>query len=418
MVRYRNGRLVNQAMKTNFDLEYRVFISAGEASGDLHASNLVKETQQLLSATTAGMAPVSPSAIKFYGMGGALMRAAGVETVVDATSELAVIGGIEVLFHVWKIWQVMRTVKRALIQIRPQLLILVDYPGFNLWLAKVAKKLGIKVLYYISPKIWAWNQGRVKKIIRDVDMMAVIFPFEVAFYNKFNVPVTLVRHPSLDSVKPTLDKNAAQRVFNLDATALTVGLFPGSRNNEIKYILPAILESAALLQRKYSKMQFVLPLAHSLSEELVRQYLRQYQQLQIHLIKNQVYDAASVCDAIIATSGTVTLEITLLGVPMVIVYKLSNLTYCIVKQIIKVPYIGLCNIIAGKKIVQELIQRQASAQNISAEIARILEDKDYCATMIMELRHIRAMLAGSVDGDSATTAGKSIGEVVIGMLHS
>lgn len=387
---------------------YHIFISAGEASGDLHASNLVQQVKHFI--PRANISDIDPGNIQFCGMGGALMRQAGVKILQDST-ELGVIGGIEVLRHFVKIFQVMRLLKRELIKNPPHLLILIDYPGFNLWLAKIAHKLGIKVLYYISPQIWAWHYSRIKKIRRYVNMMAVVFPFEVALYTKAHVPVTLVRHPLLDSVQPTLLKNLAKNAFGLDQEAPIVGLFPGSRNNEVKYIFPVMLEVAKTLQAKYPTMQFVLPLASSLNVETFTSYLHEYPQLNVRIIDNQTYDAANICNAIIATSGTVTLEIALLGIPMVIVYKLTELTYRIVKRIIKIPYIGLCNIVAGKKIVRELIQHDANVQNISAEIIKIMEDKIYRANMIMELQQVRHMLAPA--GSST-----DIANIVIDMLRT
>lgn len=372
----------------NSNNQLNIFICAGEASGDMHAANLIKKIK----------AKSIHSNITFNGMGSSAMRAAGANIIVDST-DLAVIGGIEILCHFSKILRAMRTIKQEINRNRPDLLILIDYPGFNLWLAKIAKKMGIKILYYISPQIWAWHQNRVNKIRRYVDMMAVVFPFEVKFYSNAKVPVTLVRHPLLDSVKTSLDKTTAQTTFALDQHKITIGLFPGSRKNEIKYLLPIMLQAAVILKKHYPHSQFVLPLAPSLQEHDIAPYLTNLS-VNITIIKNQTHNLASICDAIIATSGTVTLEIALLAIPMVIIYKLTYLTYWIIKQIIKIPYIGLCNIVAEKAIVPELIQTAASAENIAAVLIKILEDKEYRNTMIKELQQVRHKLAGEENAES------------------
>jgi lipid-A-disaccharide synthase len=395
-----------------------IFIVAGEPSGDLHASNLVAQLKELM-----------PSAnLKFRGMGGDLMRRAGVELVVDAAS-LALIGVIEVIRHIGKIYRAMQAIKRDLIANRPQLLILVDYPGFNLRLAKIAKKLGIKVLYYISPKVWASRPGRIKQIKRYVDMMAVIFPFEVELFRKAGVPVTLVRHPLLDIVKPTMERHAAQQAFNLDAQKLTIGLFPGSRKNEIRRLLPVMLEAAQQIRQRHPDVQFILPLAASLRDEDIAPYLladsgntprskprpSPSSALNVKVIKNLQHDVANVCDAIIAASGTATLEIALLGVPLVIIYKLAAISYWLMRWVVTIPYVGLCNIVAEKKIVQELLQHDATSAKISAEICKILEDANYRSTMINELRQVKLKLLSN-QTQPATTAIPKIGEVVAELL--
>jgi len=390
---------------------FRVFISAGEASGDLHASNLVKKIQQNTSAPD----------IYFSGMGGELMRQAGVKIVANST-DLAVIGAVEVLRHLHQFIAVRKIIKRELLNHRPHLLILIDYPGFNLWLAKIAKKMGIKVLYYISPQIWAWHRNRIKKIRRYVDMMAVIFPFEVPFYANAGIPVTLVPHPLLAIVKPTMEKDVAKNTFNLhlnQQTSPIIGLFPGSRKNEIKRLLPVMLQAATLLKNKFPHAQFVLPLASSLNETDLKPYLQttntNFANLDTLVIKNQQYDVANVCDAIIATSGTVTLEIALLKIPMVIIYKLAPITYWLAKQVVKIPNIGLCNIVAGKKIVHELIQNDANAENISTEIEKILKNQHYRENMVAALQQVKQRIA-SPDKDENTGATKGIDEVVLECL--
>jgi lipid-A-disaccharide synthase len=356
-------------------------IVAGEASGDLHGSNLVKEALR------------ENPGLSFFGMGGPKMREAGVTTLVDA-SEMAVVGLIEVIAHFPVIYRSFSTLKKIIRTDPPDLLILIDYPDFNLRLARVAKRAGVRVLYYISPQVWAWRVGRVKKIARLVDRMAVVFPFEVPFYEKEGVPVTFVGHPLVDTVSPTMNRAEAQACFGLDPARKTVGLFPGSRKGEIKNLSATILESAALLKKHFPDLQFILPLASSLTTADIVPFL-EASGLNIRVIEGKIYDVMQVCDAIITVSGTVTLEAALMGVPMVIIYRVSPLTYAVGKRLIKVDHIGLCNIVAGERVVRELVQDDAEPAWITAEIARILADDDYMKEMRGKLLNIRGILGAS-----------------------
>lgn len=367
----------------------RIMIVAGEASGDLHGSNLVKEALR------------KNQDLSFFGIGGPKMREAGVTTLVDS-SDMAVVGLIEVISHFAVIRRAFKTLKRIIRTDPPDLLILIDYPDFNLHLAKVAKNAGVRVLYYISPQVWAWRVGRVKKIARLVDRMAVVFPFEVPFYEKEGVPVTFVGHPLVDTVHPTMTPSEAQARFGLDPAKKTVGLFPGSRKGEIKNLSATILKAACLLRKHFPDVQFILPLASSLTTADIAPFLES-PDLDVRVIEEKVYDVMQVCDAIITVSGTVTLETALMGVPMVIIYRVSPLTYAVGKRLIKVDHIGICNIVAGERVVQELIQDDAEPAWITAEIARILTDDDYAKEMRARLAGIRAKLGSG--GGSARAAG-------------
>ncbi len=353
-------------------------IVAGEASGDLHGANLVKEACKL-----------APD-LRFFGIGGTRMREVGVETLVDA-SAMAVVGLVEVVTHFDVIIRAFTTLKRIIATDPPDLLILIDYPDFNLRLAKVARKAGVRILYYISPQVWAWRVGRVKKIGRVVDRMAVVFPFEVPFYEREGVPVSFVGHPLADAVHPTMTRAEAQDCFALDPSRRTVGLFPGSRRNEIRNLLPTILAAAGLLKERFPGLQFILPLASSLAMSDIAPYLED-SGLEIKVVEGQGYDVMQVCDAIVTVSGTVTLEIALMGVPMVIIYRVSPLTYHVGKRLIKVDHIGLCNIVAGERVVQELIQDEAEPERIAAEIEKILDDGDYAAAMTAKLKTVKERL--------------------------
>jgi lipid-A-disaccharide synthase len=367
-------------------------IVAGEASGDLHGSNLVRAAQA-----------IDPT-LEFFGIGGPRMREAGVEVLVGA-EEMAVVGLVEVAAHFPVIYRAYSTLRRILRSSPPDLLILIDYPDFNLRIARIAKKAGVPVLYYISPQVWAWRVGRVKTIARLVDHMAVVFPFEVPFYEKAGLPVTFVGHPLVDSAVPHMTPDDARRTFGIDPARATVGLFPGSRHGEIARLLPVILESAELLHRRFPDVQFVLPLAPSLSRADLAPFLSR-SPLVITVVECDSPDLIQLCDAIITVSGTVTLEIALQQVPMVIIYKVSPFTYEVGKRLIRVDHIGICNIVAGERVVPELVQHDAVPEKIVAEIGRLLEDPA-CATRVRERLGRVGQRLGS-GGASARVAGIAV----------
>ena len=353
-------------------------IVAGEASGDLHAANFVKAATSL-----------RPD-LQFYGIGGARMRAAGVDTVHDA-SELAVVGLVEPLLQYRRLSAVLRHMQKLVCRDRPALLVLTDYPGFNLRLARAARACGVKVLYYVSPQVWAWRQGRVRAIGERVDMMAVIFPFETKFYEEHGIPVRYVGHPLVDEVRPTMTRDEAMRHFGLDSRRPAVGLFPGSRRGEIRHVLPIILRAAERIRRTHPDVQFILPVASGLRRELLQPVLNSVG-VDVTLVDGQSYDVAQVCDAIMTASGTATLEVAMLGVPMVITYKIAWLSYAILSRLLKIPYIGLVNIVAGEEVAKEFVQRRARPEAIAAEICRLLDDRDYAEVVRTKLAEVRNRL--------------------------
>jgi len=356
----------------------RIMIVAGEASGDLHGASLVREAREL------------DPGLSFFGIGGPRMREAGVETLVDS-SQMAVVGLVEVIAHFDVISRAYLALKRIIVNDPPDLVILIDYPDFNLRIARLARRAGVKVLYYISPQVWAWRVGRVKKIGRLVDRMAVVFPFEVPFYEKEGVPVTFVGHPLVDAVHPSMPRAEAQELFGLDPRRLTVGLFPGSRKHEIERLLPVILESAKILKERFPELQFILPLASSLAMTDIAPNLAA-SSLKVEVVQERGYDVMQVCDAIITVSGTVTLEIALIGVPMVIIYRVSPLTYAVGMRLVKVDHMGICNIVAGERVVPELLQHEAEPGRIAGEIGRFLTEPDYAQQVRMKLAGIRERL--------------------------
>lgn len=354
-------------------------IIAGEASGDLHAAKLVTAVKS------------HRPEIQFYGIGGEDMREAGVDVMVDA-SELAVVGLVEIWAHRKVIFGALDLMRQQLAENPPDLLVLVDYPEFNLRLAKTAKDHGVKVLYYISPQVWAWRQYRVKKIRKRVDMMAVVFPFEEKFYQQHQVPVEFVGHPLIDEVKPSTERANLLTEFGLIDSQPIVGLFPGSRRSEVKRLLPIILQSAECLKQKYQGIQFLLPLAPGLKHADIQEYLQHHPDLAIQVIEDRAYDVMSSCDVIITVSGTVTLEIALVGTPLLIINKVAWLTYVIVNRMIKIKHIGLCNLVANKRIAPELIQHDATPANICRTISELIEAPAKREHMRQELGQIEALL--------------------------
>ncbi|MFA4916032.1 MAG: lipid-A-disaccharide synthase [Syntrophales bacterium] len=356
----------------------KIMIVAGEASGDLHGADLVK-----------AMHGIDP-ALRFYGIGGKRLREAGIKLTADS-ADMAVVGLTEVIFKLRFILKVLGQLKASLKKTRPELVILIDYPDFNLSLAKAAKKCGLRVFYYISPQVWAWRKGRIGKIRKVVDKMAVIFPFEARLYEEADVDVTFVGHPLLDVVSTKYSREEARRRFGLQEGTTTVGIIPGSRPSEVVKLLPEMLKAAEILVEKLAAVQFILPVADTLEMDFISHIVRQYP-VEVRLIPHDTYEAIGCTDIVMAASGTVTLETALLGIPMVIVYKVSALTYYIGKIFVKVDNFGIVNIIAGKTIVPELIQKEANHKRIAAEIIDILGNRGQMDNIKKELSKIRAKL--------------------------
>ena len=355
-----------------------VMFSAGESSGDQHAANMFLELKK------------HQPDIKGFGMGGAKMALAGIDIRYDSGS-IGVIGVVEVLKHYGEIRRALKLIQQLVSTERPDLLVCVDYKEFNLKLARFAKQCGVKVLFYVSPQVWAWRPGRVKTYGKAIDMMAVIFPFETTYYDAENVPVRYVGHPSVDKVHPQRSRLEDMAIFNLDESNPVIGLLPGSRANEINRLLPIMLAAAEILQARIPGIQFMLPQADSISDELLESYMCQ-SLVKITVIKNQPYDVIQCCDVVMTTSGTATIEIALLTVPMVITYKLAALTYWLGRWLVNTPFIGLPNIILGKGFIKELIQHEATSENLAEEIERILTDKFYADQMRDNLNQVKQQL--------------------------
>jgi len=373
----------------------RVMIVAGEASGDLHGGNLVREMQAL-----------SPG-FSFAGVGGKKMEAAGVKLVANV-ADMAVVGLTEVICKLGVVLKVMHGLKAAMKNEPPALLILIDYPDFNLPLAKTARKRGIKVLYYISPQVWAWRKSRIEAIRRTVDKMVVILPFEEAFYRGAGVDVTFVGHPLLDEVKTRFPRREALGRFGLNDETVTIALLPGSRKSEVERLLPEMLEACRLIAGMISPVQFVLPLASTLPFSFVQDIIQRFP-VRVKVVGEDIYDAISLADAAIVASGTATLETALLGVPMVVIYKISGLSYAIGKRFIKVDYISLVNLIAGRAVVPELIQHDANPARIAAEVKELIVNKKVKQGMRKAFTALRGKLG-------APGAAQRTAQIACGML--
>lgn len=358
--------------------EKTIMIVAGEASGDLHGSRLVKAMKE------------EESGLRFFGIGGKRSREAGVSIIADV-ADMAVVGLTEVVLKLFDILKVMREMKKRLRQERPNLLILIDYPDFNIPLAKTAKELGIPVLYYISPQVWAWRFGRIKTIRRCVNKMLVILPFEEALYRSAGVDARYVGHPLLDAVNDIGPREEILKRLGLDPGKKTVAILPGSRRSEVVKLLPVMLGAAEIISGGPEPVQFLLPLASTLDAASVEQIIGRHR-VPVKIVPENIYDAIASADVAMVASGTATLETALLNTPMVIIYKMSPLTYAIARMIIRVKNIGLVNIIAGKTIVPELIQGEATSERLAAEMNAILADPARMETIKNDLGNIREKL--------------------------
>jgi lipid-A-disaccharide synthase len=351
-------------------------IVAGEASGDLHGAHLVRE-----------MKAADPS-LAFCGVGGQNLEAEGVR-LIARSSEMAVVGLTEVFSTLRFIAGVFFRLRGMLRTEKPDLLVLIDYPDFNLRLAAAAKDAGVRVFYYISPQVWAWRKNRIHRIRQVVDRMAVILPFEKDVYAEMGVDVDFVGHPLLDAVKRTRSREEALAAFGLRDGRPIVAILPGSREKEVTTLLPEMAGAAEILARDFEGAQFVLPLADTVDPALVDGILRG-RPVAVTVVPGQMYDAVGLADAAMVASGTATLETALLGTPMVIAYRISPLTAAVGRRVIRVEHIGLVNLIAGKRLAPELVQEEATGPRLAAEIRAILasrENRDTIRTELAAIRH-------------------------------
>ncbi|MEK6726341.1 MAG: lipid-A-disaccharide synthase [Deltaproteobacteria bacterium] len=355
-------------------------IVAGEASGDLHGANLVRELLAL-----------EPN-IRFSGMGGDMMKDAGVD-VLHHVREMAIVGIFEVINKLPLIRKAMKDMENLMDIIKPEVVVLIDYPGFNLRLAKKAKARGIKVVYYVSPQVWAWHKSRVKTIARVVDKMMVVFPFEVRIYEKVGVDVEFVGHPLMDSVPAGFDRDEIRGSLGFGRADTVIGLLPGSRKREVESLLPEMLEAARLISKKINGAKFAIPVANTLDVEYIKGFTDGVD-LDLSVFKGNTYDVMAAADLILIASGTATLEAAIVGTPMVMTYRMAPLTYFIGRRLVNLEFGSLPNIIAGKGIIPELVQGDATGERMAEECLNILEDKKRSEEMKKDLRKVRDTLGG------------------------
>lgn len=357
----------------------KLMIVAGEASGDKHAAHLVEALRN--------MRP--DLQFEIFGSGGEEMRTAGVETLIDAR-ELAIMGALEVAAALPKFLRVFRALREAANQRKPDAVILVDFPEFNLRLAKKLKRDGHRVFYYISPQVWAWRSYRVKQIKRDVERMLVILPFEQAFYEQQGVQVDYVGHPLLDSVKVTNSRSEFCHQNQLDETKKIIALLPGSRRKEVSYILPPMLDAARECYKVNSAWQFVIPLAKTIDREVVTTLTGAAPN--VKLIEGDTYNAVNAADLAVVASGTATLETAIIGTPLIVCYRASALNWQLFTPLIKVPFVGMPNLIAGRVVAPELLQDQLNGEVLSREIQALLSDRKRLQKARLDMQEVREKL--------------------------
>jgi lipid-A-disaccharide synthase len=369
----------------------RVMVIAGEASGDLHGAGVVRELKRI------------DGTIDVYGVGGDKMQQEGMNLVYHIR-ELGFMGFFEVLKHL----PFIRTMERTLEQIvkfkKPDVLLLIDYPGFNLRFASIAKRYGVRIVYYISPQVWAWHKRRVKKMKGLVDTMLVIFPFEVDFYRREGIDAEFVGHPLMEVLESKLDRVNFCKRFGIESGREILALLPGSRLQEIENIFPAMLQAAKGIAGERN-MEIAVGVAPTLEEKYFRTF---FNVNGVHLIKGATYELMQHAQFAFVTSGTATLETACFGTPMLVVYRTSWLTYLLGRVLVRVKNIGLVNIVAGKKIVPECIQHHASAKRLRRSALSILNDPDRMSAMRSDLSGIRGMLG-------AHGASRTVAERIVGM---
>jgi lipid-A-disaccharide synthase len=356
----------------------RIFISAGEASGDLYASRVVEaiRTRQ-------------PEA-EFFGCAGARMQAAGVRAVVDSRS-IAVVGLVEVLAHIPRIYGEFRKLKKAIVAEKPDVAVLTDAPDFNLRLAKFLRRQGVPIVYLIAPQAWAWRQGRVKTLRATVDRLLCIFPFEEEFFVRHGVPATYIGHPLARIVKASLTREEFCSKYGLASNCKVVVLLPGSRRGEIERHLNDLLDAKKRLEDRELVFLLALPggFRHTFSERI--------RGASIQVIEDATWDALAHADLALAASGTVTIEAALLGCPLVTFYKVNALSWILGRWLVRVPFLSMVNLVAGRKIAPELIQGDMTGERIAAEAIRLLDDEMAMDAMRAGLKEVSAKLASERD---------------------
>jgi lipid-A-disaccharide synthase len=389
-----DGLAVHEAFADRFrERPCRILLVAGEASGDLHGADLVRALRKRL------------PRLEVVGLGGEQLRAVGMRTVADV-ADVATVGVVEAAGRLRSIARSYVKLSRMLRRDRVDLAIFIDFPEFNLRLARVASRAGIPVFYYIGPQVWAWRRGRVRTVARRVDALALVFPFEASLYADDGMNATFVGHPLLDRVGTTRERAETLRRHGLAPDRTTIALLPGSRRKEIRYVLPPLLDAASRLRRERD-CQFVLALASTVDRTEVERAIARHG-VEVRLAEDDTYNVIHAADLVLVASGTATLETALLERPMVIVYRLSALTYTLARLLVGVRFIGIPNIVAGQQIVPELVQGAATGARIAATARGILDDATLRQNMIRDLAQVRHALGSGGAADRAADIARGL----------
>jgi lipid-A-disaccharide synthase len=403
----------------------QILISAGEASGEMYGAQLIEALHraadrrhaELRSAGQPGAAaptqafPKQNDQLSFFGVGGERMRAAGCDTVVDA-KDLAVVGITEILSHLPKIYGLFHKLIAEVDKRKPDLAIVIDSPAFNWRVAREMKKRGIPTVYYVAPQFWAWRQGRVRLLRQYIDKALVIFPFEQQFYRERGVDATFVGHPLAELASPTITRPDYAAQFHLDARKPWITLMPGSRVKEVRMNLPTIMEAAALLENEY---EFVLPVAPTLDRNFVQDLVAQRKQV---ALVPEALPALYHSRAAVVASGTATVEAALMATPFVMVYRVSRLTYLLGKPRVKVPRFAMVNLIAGEKVVAELVQDDFTVQNVVARLREILSDGPQRERMKQRLAQVKTRLRAPSNSGAPQHPADRAAEIILSLLIS
>jgi lipid-A-disaccharide synthase len=371
-----------------------IMLSAGEASGDLHGATMCRALRAL------------DPGVRLIGMGGPRMAAAGVEILVDPTAHAAM-GTSEALGRVPGLYRAYKLLVRRLREARPMAMVLIDFPEFNLRLAKQARRAGIPVLYFIPPQLWAWRRGRIRQMARRMTRVLAVFPFEESLYEEAGVPVEFVGHPLLDVVPRDLDRAKARERLGVGERQTLVGLLPGSRRQEVDRLLPPMLDAAARLARADGRRCFVLGLAASVDRGLVTAHLRRASEAggpPVAVVEGLTHEVMAASDALLIASGTATLEAALLGAPMVVCYRVSRLTEVVARLLNRSPWISLPNIVAGSGAVPEILQDKVTGARLSFEAERLLVEPVAATAQRAAFKEVRSRLGQPGVGERVARA--------------
>ena len=374
--------------------EPAILLSAGEASGDLHGATLCRALREL------------HPGVRLIGMGGPRMAAAGMELVADVSGH-AVVGTSEALGRIPRLYRAYRLLKARLIEERPRALVVIDFPEFNLRLARIARRAGVPVVYFIPPQLWAWRRGRIRQMARRVSRVLAVLPFEEKLYRDAGVPVDFVGHPLLDVLPLDLDRAEARRRLGVDPGESLIGLLPGSRREEVERLLPPMLVAAKRLSAAGVARRFALGLAPAVDAAAVGRLVKSAVDEggpRVDIFERRTYEVMAAADVVLISSGTATLEAALLGAPMVVCYRVSRVTEAVVRLLVKVRWCSLPNLIANRGVVPEVLQDELTGQRLAAEALRLIEDPAAASAQRAAFEQVRAQLGAPGVGRRAAQA--------------